>query len=62
MRRVLRVSPLPNRAFDIFRLRQPDFRSDGQHRLGDFKAHAEALQPCCEGPAQSSGQEASSSA
>src|SRR5262249_14665949 len=27
MRRVLRVSPLPNRAFDIFRLRQLGFRS-----------------------------------
>jgi len=23
-----------------------------QHRLGDFEAHAEALQPCCERPAQ----------
>jgi hypothetical protein len=23
-----------------------------QHRLGDFEAHAEALQPCREGPAQ----------
>src|SRR5262252_5032884 len=23
-----------------------------QHRLGDFEAHAEALQPCGEGPAQ----------
>ena len=27
MRRVQRVSPLPNRAFDRFRLRQRDFRS-----------------------------------
>jgi hypothetical protein len=23
-----------------------------QHRLGDFEAHAEALQPCREAPAQ----------
>jgi hypothetical protein len=28
MRRVLRVSPLPNRAFDRSRLRQPDLRSN----------------------------------
>jgi hypothetical protein len=43
MRRVRRVSP--SRAFDKSRLRQ-------QHRLGDFESHAEALQPCREGPAQ----------
>ena len=48
MRRVLRVSPLPNRAFDKSQLRQRDFR----HRLGDFKAHAEALQPCRKRPTQ----------
>src|SRR5262249_25405489 len=28
MRRVQRVSPLPNRAFDKSQLRQPDFRSN----------------------------------
>jgi len=43
MRRVQRVSPLPNRAFDIFRLR-PSAQMV-QHGLGDFEAHAEALQP-----------------
>jgi hypothetical protein len=35
----------------------PDYASSAlaqmvQHRLGDFQAHAEALQPCREGPAQ----------
>jgi hypothetical protein len=38
---------------------QLGFRSDG---LTDFEAHAEALQPRREGPAEPSGQEASSSA
>jgi hypothetical protein len=46
MRRVQRVSPLPNRAFDIY----SDYASSAsaqmvQHRLGDFEAHAEALRP-----------------
>jgi len=45
MRRVLRVSPLP------------DYASSAsaqmiQHRLGDFESHAEALQPCRKRPAQ----------
>jgi hypothetical protein len=52
MRRVRRVSPLPNRAFDKSRLRQLGFRRMVQHRLGDFEAHAEALQPCRERSAQ----------
>ena len=49
MRRVRRVSPLPNRAFDYT---GPTSAQMIQHRLGDFEAHAEALQPCREGPAQ----------
>src|SRR5262245_10769208 len=39
MRRVQRVSPLPNRAFDKSQLRQLGFRAQMiQHRLGDFEA------------------------
>jgi hypothetical protein len=47
MRRVQRVAPQPNRAFDKSRPRQPGFRSDViQHRLiGDFEACAEARSP-----------------
>jgi hypothetical protein len=53
MRRVRRVSPLPN----LVPLINPDYASSAsaqmiQHRLNDFEAHAEALQPCREGPAQ----------
>jgi hypothetical protein len=42
MRQVRRVSPQPNRAFD----RRPTSAQMIQRRLGDFEAHAEALQPC----------------
>jgi len=52
MRRVPRVSPLPNRA-----LIYADYASSAsaqlvQRRLGDFEAHAEALQSRREDPAQ----------
>src|SRR6516165_4675668 len=41
----------------IVPLINPDYASSAsaqmvQHRLGDFETHAEALQPCREGPAQ----------
>ena len=52
MRRVRRVSPLP-----VVPLINSHYASSAsaqmvQHRLGDFEAHAEALQPCRERPAQ----------
>ena len=52
MRRVRRFLLCP-----IVPLINPDYASAAstqmvQHRLGDFEAHAEVLQPCREGPAQ----------
>ena len=52
MRRVQRVSPLPNHAFDKCQLRRLTSAQMVQHRPGDFEAHAEALQPCRKRPAQ----------
>ena len=50
MRRVRSVSPLPNLPLIIPDYTGPASAQMVQHCLGDFEAHAEALQPCREGP------------
>jgi hypothetical protein len=52
MRRVLRVSLCPIVPLIVSDYTGPASAEIVQYSLGDFEAHAEALQPCREHPAQ----------